>query len=104
MVLHDLAVHLLVDLRDQILQPHHAAGPGFEGFAVPAVHGAEAQEFKLCLRFHDPGLSGRPEHLRKVQFLALVHHVDHLIGIIQLAAHHQRRKVGRVVEGGSVRL
>ena len=78
MVIHNLPVHFLIDAGNQLLQTHNAALSRLEGLAVLAIHGAEAQERQLCLRFYQPGLSGAAEHLGKMQLLPLVHHIDEL--------------------------
>ena len=101
-ILRDLLVHLLVDVRNQVFQTHDAALTGLEGLAVLAVHGAKAQEPKLCLRLYDSRLLRTAEHLDKMHLLALIHHIDDLVRIVKLPALHQRRQIRRRVKRSPV--
>ena len=103
-VLQDPLLDGIGNLGDQILQPHHTAGTGLKGLAVLAVHGAEAQELKLGAFGHNMGLLCGAEYLLKVQGLPLVHHVEHLVGMIVLLPLYQSCKVGGGIEGCAVGL
>ena len=65
-VLPDLADHLLVDLPDQVFQPHDSALPCLEGLAVLAVHGAETNVYQLRIIIDQLGLPCAAEHLLEI--------------------------------------
>ena len=92
------------DLGNQPFQPHDAALPGFEGLAVLAVHGAEADVLQLRLRTDDAALAGGPEDLLKVEALPLVHDVEDLVRVEELFPLHHGGEVGGGVEGRAVGL
>ena len=100
----DLGEHLRIDVRDQGLQTHNTALAGLKGLAVLAVHGAETDVDKLCVRADKAGFSCRAENLCEVQLLALVSDVDDLVGMIVLHAFLDGREVCCRIEGGAVGL
>ena len=102
LVLRDFFADIVRNLRNQRLQPHDAAGPGFEGLAVLAVHGAEADVLQLRFRRHDAGLPGGPEYLLKMQGLALVREIEHLAGTEVLHPLNQGGQIRGSVDGGAV--
>ena len=103
-VFHHLGPDEIGHVLDQLLQAHHTALTGLEGLAVLAVHGAEAQVGQGEVRRNDAALFGSPEHLLKVQSLALVGDVKHFIGVEVLHPLDHGCQVGGGVDGGAVGL
>ena len=79
LIFHNLFPDKFGDVPNELLQTHDAARPGFEGLAILAVHGTEAQELQLRLRPDNTCLPGGPEDLLKMQALALIRQVEDLI-------------------------
>ena len=66
LVIHDLFVHLFIDLRNQSLQTHNAAFSCLKWLSVLAVHGTKTDELEFCRIRYDTGLSCTAEYLDKV--------------------------------------
>ena len=59
---------------------------------------------KLCTLRHQPALSGSPENLLEVKFLALVRDINDLVRVIEPLSLADRRKVCGRIERGAVGL
>src|SRR5699024_9704788 len=101
-VLHDLAVHFFVDVRDQCFQTHNAALSRLEGLAIFAVHGSESQEGKLRILFHQTSLPRAAEYLDEMELLALIHHIEDLVRMIKLHPLYNSGEVRSRVQGSPV--
>ena len=102
MILAYLAEHLFIDLRNQILQAHHAPVPGLERLPVPSVHRSKAEKGQPCIFVNQLCLARAAEHLRKVQILPLVNDIDDMIRLPVFHPHHDRRQISRIVQRRTV--
>ena len=104
LVLRDLLTDIVGDLADETLQAHDAALPRLKGFAVLPVHGAKAKMLENHVLRHQSALARSTEDLLKVQRLALIGEVEHLVGLEVLHALHQCGKIRGGIEGRTVGL
>ena len=89
----NLLLHLLIDIRDERLQTHHATVSCFEGLSVLTVDGTKADVPKLCLFIAKTAFSCSAEHLHKVKCLPLVCNINNFIRMIFIAAVLNRCKI-----------
>lgn len=94
--------HVIRHVRNERFQTHDAARTGLEGFAVLAVHRAEADVAELRVRADKPGLFRHAEDLLKVQVLPFVGQVHIFLRVIILLTLDDGGKVGRGVERRAV--
>ena len=66
----NLPIHLLIDIRNQILQTHDTALTGLKRLPILAVHGSEHEMNHGGVFLYIAGLFGHPEYLDKMQLLA----------------------------------
>ena len=81
-VVHNLLIHLFVNLTDQILKTHHTAFSCLERLAVLSIHRTKSEEFQLGLRSYNSCLLCTAEYLDKMKFLTFIHNIDHFIRLI----------------------
>ena len=96
-ILHDLTIHFLINICDQIFQTHNAAFSCLKRLAVFSVHGTKTKEGKLGLRFYKTGLSCAAEYLYEMHALTLIRQVNNGIRVVILHTHHNRSKICRTV-------
>ena len=103
-VVHDLLIHLVIDLTDQILKTHNTAFSSLKRLTVFSVHCTKSKECKFCLRLYNSCLLRTAEYLNKMQFLTFIYNIDHLIRIIQFLTFYQCSKVCCIIQCSSVGL
>ena len=102
-VVHDLLIHLIINLTDQILKTHNTAFSCLKRLTIFSVHCTKSKECKFCLRFYNSCLLRTTEYLHKMQFLTLINNIDHLIWIIQFLTFYQCSKICCIIQRSSVR-
>ena len=97
-VLHDLLIHLIVDLADQTLQTHNAALTGLERFSVFSVHGTKADKGKNGIIIHQFCFSCTAETLYEVKLLTFVCQIADLVRLVQFHTLDDGCQVCRIIQ------
>ena len=101
-VLHDLLIHLIVDLADQTLQTHNAALTGLERFSVFSVHGTKADKGKSGIIIHQFCFSCTAETLYEVKLLTFVCQIADLVRLVQFHTLDDGCQVCRIIQSCSI--